>query len=545
VRFFAGEVPESDAGFVRGTQSASGSACAPRAGRPECGGGGSVSLGMRGDARTLGTVDANRLARGVRAALAGCLWACLATACGDDPAPRGPPRAAGVPGVVLVCLDTLRADGLADMPALAEFARGATHFVDASSSSAWTAPSVATLLTGLEPAHTGVRGMLPGAMVPGVSTVAETLSAAGWHTAAVAAGGWVAPERGMAQGFGSFQVNHDLQTPEAVISSFAGARPKDRPFFLFLHSYLPHEPYGPKDASAHLVKVPRPLVERAAADAKEAESQGGRLSVPAALRFLEVFLSDGPTRFAIVAELGEERADAFWRQVVERAEGDLAGTPGLLEVAARARTAYRGGLAHTDRLFARLLAAGGDALPSGTVWIVVGDHGEEFGEHGGVLHARRLYDELVRVPLVVSAPGRLPAGIVPGSCGLVDVAPTILELAGVSPADPLDGTSLLASAARGRPVPAEEERRVPLPDGGERRLRAYSVRTQAAKYVVTFDLKTSEVVAEELFDLQADPAETRSLPLDGLARLGDPFCRAVARTRALIPGFAPAGPCAK
>jgi arylsulfatase A-like enzyme len=182
------------------------------------------------------------------------------------------------------------------------------------------------------------------------------------------------------------------------------------------------------------------------------------------------------------------------------------------------------------------------------VRIVVADHGEEFGEHGNLLHARRLYDELVRVPLVVSAPGRLPAGVVGGSCSLADVAPTVLELAGVAPAGPLDGRSLLAlgaGRAQGRPVTGEEERWVPTTTGGEQRLRVFSVRTELAKYVLTVDQKTNGVVAEELYDLVADPAERRSLPLEGLDRPGPDFCRAVAAVRARVPGFSTKTPCAK
>ena len=489
--------------------------------------------------------------RRLRGVSAVAVWAIVAAGCGDEPAaPRAPARPAGVPGVVLLCLDTLRADGVGSMPALSAWARGATTFRDASASSAWTAPSVTTILTGLDPVHSGVRGRSPGALVPGVTTLAETLSAAGWHTAAVTAGGWVAPERGLAQGFASFQLGFDVKTPEALVANWAAARPKDKPFFLFLHSYLPHDPYGPKDESAHLVKVPPPVVADVQAAVQEAEASGGRLSVPGALRLLELFVTDGPARFAVIGALGTDRGEALWRQLLERIDGDLHGTPELLALAKRARASYVTGLAHADAVVARLFAALDAAgLPAGTVRIVVGDHGEEFGEHGSVLHARRLYDELVRVPLVVSAPGRFPAGAsVAGSCSLADVAPTILELAGVSPAGPLDGRALRPLAegkARGRPVTGEEERWVGAIDGRERRLRVLSVRTEAAKYVVTFDEKTQEVVSEEYYDLVADPAETRSLPLEGLDRPGPDFCDAVAAVRARVPGFSTTSPCGR
>ena len=134
-----------------------------------------------------------------------------------------------------------------------------------------------------------------------------------------------------------------------------------------------------------------------------------------------------------------------------------------------------------------------------------------------------------------------------GSCGLVDVAATILDLAGVAPGGPLDGVSLVPAAngrAAGHPVFAEEDRKA-TDARGVRGLRALSVRTEKAKYVLTYDLKTSEVMSEELYDLSADAAETHAAPLENLARYGDPFCRGVARVRSLVPGFAPTGACAK
>src|SRR5207253_9081968 len=130
----------------------------------------------------------------------------------------------------------------------------------------------------------------------------------------------------------------------------------------------------------------------------------------------------------------------------------------------KAREGYRGGVTYADEVFRRTLETlAAMHLPEGTAIAVVGDHGEALGEHGTLLHGRWLYDELVRVPLLVQAPGRLPAGaVVRGSCGVVDVMPTLLDLAGVRPPPGLDGVSLLPlarGAAGGHPVFAVEDRR--------------------------------------------------------------------------------------
>src|SRR5687767_9514056 len=96
--------------------------------------------------------------------------AALLGACGAGEASRedAAGRAlAGAPGIVLLCLDTVRADSFDRMPVLSAFARGSTTFVDASSNAAWTAPGVASLLTGLEPSAHGVQGVRKAAPMAG------------------------------------------------------------------------------------------------------------------------------------------------------------------------------------------------------------------------------------------------------------------------------------------------------------------------------------------------------------------------------------------
>src|SRR5436190_13819589 len=164
------------------------------------------------------------------------------------------------PGIVILCIDTLRADAVGmpgspvnAMPALEKFAREAVCFSEASSSSSWTPPAVATLLTGLLPFHHGVRGVngehgdvVVPPLVGAVVTLAETLRDAGWDTAAYTAGGWLSPMQGMDQGFRAFGTGFDQFGPEFAMSSWERSRPKDRPCFLYLHTLAAHDPYGDK-----------------------------------------------------------------------------------------------------------------------------------------------------------------------------------------------------------------------------------------------------------------------------------------------------------
>ena len=115
---------------------------------------------------------------------------------------------------------------------------------------------------------------------------------------------------------------------------------------------------------------------------------------------------------------------------------------------------YHGEVRYTDELFGRLLAAL-DAMhvTDDTVVVVTSDHGEHFGEHGLTGHDNSLYDELLRVPLLVRAPGLVPAGRrIDTPVGLVDLAPTVLDLLGVPPMRWAQGRSFagaLAGRARG------------------------------------------------------------------------------------------------
>ena len=362
---------------------------------------------------------------------------------------EGPARLAGsrsgVPGIVLLCMDTLRADSLATgpvtqgaqewMPELDAFAKGATAFCDATSSSSWTAPSAATLLTGLLPANTGVHGATVAGALPGsVTTLAEALHERGFSTAACTSGGWIVPERGYGQGFDSFSASYDVNSPEAEIAAWQARRAKDAPFFLFLHSCTAHDPYGPKDARWESDPDPAVAVE-ARAIVREASASGWRLPAGAAPWFLELSLFDCRGRVTLGQAIPAEPLSRLWDLSMDWLDGEGRGTPELASLVQRAPRAYREGLATADETVARTLAAL-DALhlPEATVIAVVGDHGEALGEHGTLSHGRFLYDEVTRVPLVIRAPGRLPAGrVVAGSCGLVDVAPTLLALAGVAP----------------------------------------------------------------------------------------------------------------
>jgi arylsulfatase A-like enzyme len=146
--------------------------------------------------------------------------------------------------------------------------------------------------------------------------------------------------------------------------------------------------------------------------------------------------------------------------------------------------------------------------------VITSDHGEEFSEHGGVYHARTVYDEVMRVPLIFWGPGAVPEGrVLSAPASLVDVLPTLLELAGLPPEVALQGKSLVP-AMRGE---SRDDARIRFGEGPARK-------SDSGSFLVARDrnhkwIARSKALAEsEIYDLGSDPGEQR--PLD------DPALRA-------------------
>jgi arylsulfatase A-like enzyme/Tfp pilus assembly protein PilF len=316
---------------------------------------------------------------GILALLAGVALA----GCGRAAAPRPAPRE-GAPNVLLVSVDTLRADrvgaygaSFGATPNLDALAAGGLRAEKALSPVPITLPAHATLLTGLYPPHHGVRHNGIFRLGAEQVTLAERFRDAGYATGAVV-GAMVLERRfGLAQGFDRYddEFGSDratstgyLERPAAAVTAAAleWLGEVDGPFFLFVHYYDPHADYTPPPAFA--------------------------------------------SRFA-----GRPY------------EGEIASVDAALgELLAGLRAAGR--LAHT-------------------VVAVTADHGESLGEHGERTHSYTLYDATLSVPLVLHGPGVPEGRTLPGVVSIASVAPTLLRLAGLAPAAASDGEDLVARAA--------------------------------------------------------------------------------------------------
>lgn len=357
-----------------------------------------------------------------------CMIAGLAVRFAPDVAARAreaslPPAAGGSPNVVLVVLDTVRAQNLGlygygrqTSPRLDRFAKTGVTFDRAFSTSPWTLPSHGTLFTGQFPGALSADWLTP--LDGTYTTVAELFARRGYVTSGFVGNLiYCTAQTGLNRGFTRFSdyvirpgtlvasswlmrpIVESLRESDAetnpllakraseVNAEFAAwlvSRPQ-RPFFAFLNYFDAHRPYLP----------PPPYDTRF--------GEGGK-----------------------PPELSRRRS--WSKQEIQRS-----------------MDAYDGEVAYVDNELGRLLdILDGEHVLDNTIVVVTSDHGEQFGEHGLFDHANSLYRQLLQVPLVISFRGRVPAGArVHDPVSLADLPATIQQLAGVNgTAERLPGRSL-------------------------------------------------------------------------------------------------------
>ncbi|ANM30982.1 hypothetical protein ABI59_17480 [Acidobacteria bacterium Mor1] len=331
----------------------------------------------------------------------------------EQPAPAGNgSRGAGDPArpnILLVSLDTLRADGLgcygnerSTSPFLDRIAAEGVQFDRAVAPSNSTLPSHYSMLSGLSPAAHGLipdLSKLRGYLFPNERTsmrskgtetmLAEALHDHGYQTAAVTENGWITTAFGFDQGFDTFIADMQGSLPRtraAAIETF-DKFDKNRPWFMFVHTYTPHQPYhAPEDFRLRW------------ADAAHRGFAWPEARVPIAEynRFKQLLFPPSPDDAEVFRDLYD---------------GQVAWADTLVET-----------------LWEQVQAAG---LDENTVLVVTSDHGEEIFERGIFDHGDTLYEEVTWVPLIAYGAG-LPQGVsIQGPVPLTDLPATLLELAGL------------------------------------------------------------------------------------------------------------------
>jgi arylsulfatase A-like enzyme/Tfp pilus assembly protein PilF len=415
------------------------------------------------------------------------------------------PRVPSIQNVVLISIDTCRADRLScygyprpSTPNIDAVAREAVLFKQAIAPVPMTLPSHSSIMTGTYPPVHGVRGNDGYRLAPlspdgqaGNVTLAKILRDAGYQTAAFVAGFPLDARFGLNQGFQTYDgqfgeegSSHDRRSAEEVnrlglawlearekepadpplvplspgVIDTSGQHRVPRPFFLFLHYYDAHAPYQP----------PPP--------------------------FDKIFADDP----------------------------------------------YAGGIAHVDaaigQVIGRLRALG---LYDNTLVIIVGDHGESLGEHGESTHSFFVYQSTLRVPLVIRAPGTCGGGKlqhreVEQTVNLVDLMPTVLSLLGLAQPERVEGADLRDSL-EGRP------RQGAAPASYFESLAPAAYNCCALQGLIEGRWKFIRAPRPELYDLERDPKEMDNVVMkdtDTARRLRD---RLEEMLEAMKPAAAPGG----
>jgi arylsulfatase A-like enzyme len=404
------------------------------------------------------------------------------------------------PNIIILLFDALRGDQIGAMrhgssltPNIDELARQGKKYQDCYSTSSWTFPSVASLLTSRLPHKMGL--LMPDFLPDSIPTVAGILKQKGYYTTAIVANQILLPTYNLNKNFDDFRYLHKRGFPQLFypfnfffipatrglaewayqtgflsMATFAAdwqtvnqnafeaiRKSAQQPFFLYVHYFEPHAPY-----------ISKPF-------------HGGILDIEK----LKLSENWDYSRSGLSPKINRQNEDKIKEFRFKRYSNGV-----------------RAADMATGEMMVYLQRLG---IRDNTIVIILADHGEEFLEHGGWDHRRTLYQESVRVPLIISIPPEIGIELPdqPSGVSLLDVAPTILALAGVNEEFPLsDGWPLT------RPYPETPRSKYMELDVDGKFSKA--VVAEPYKLILREDQNTGQVDTM-LFDLDEDPGELKNL----------------------------------
>ena len=376
---------------------------------------------------------------------------------------QAPPRAAR--SIVLITMDTTRRVDLgcygqerATTPHIDSFAAGSTRFSRAYATSPFTAPSIASIITGQLPVDHGSISSSP-LLAPGSMTLAEHCYESGFETAGFLDNPWLGTDFGLARGYEYLSRQTNLREIERWLDARQGQR-----FFLHVHLFHPHGPYDLRTEG--LAALGGPSVPPAAREIGD--------SIPARrIRDGEV-----PGRSGLSPEEMRWAHDIYLSEV--RAMDDWIGS-------------FLGALDERDLLESSVIA-------------LTADHGEEFGERGGMHHSHTLFGELVHVPLIIRS-RELVTGSREQTISLAALGPSLATLAGI---EPMPGMSESIPGLNSNPANSSKPKpaiSIRCRQAGRHFLRATTDRW--ALHVRLIPDREGEEIW--LFDLAADPGESTNV----------------------------------
>jgi arylsulfatase A-like enzyme len=366
------------------------------------------------------------------------------------------------PNILLISLDALRADHLSShgyhrltTPFLDELAAQGTRFSEATVNTHGTPPSHTTMFSSLyqETHRVGMEALShddKAPLIPAeIELLPEILSREGWTTVGVTGGAWMSAAYGFSRGFDRFsdQTEDASEGAALLVETITTELASGRPVFAFFHTYEIHSPYRPPEDYVDLFGEFTSSIRPTWASLRRFNQQPKKRLDQADLDFL-----------------------------ISQYDGEIRYVDGCIR-----------------ELFRRLTEIG---FLDNAVVLVTADHGEEFLDHGGLLHRSTLFEELVRVPFILW--GRyVPAGVVdPTLVSTIDIAPTLLAAAGIEPPPAMEGRNVLAPST--------------TPPGDQRVFAQYGTRNYSIR-TPRYKLIRNHRGNLQLFDLTDDPRERRNL----------------------------------
>lgn len=382
------------------------------------------------------------------------------------------PKAAGAPpNVVLISIDTLRADKLGAYgashpegisPFLDTIARDSVLFENAYAQAPYTLPSHVSMLSGQYPSVHGVLNLEYSIDADRTPMLAALLAKAGYVTGAFTGGLLVSRAFGFDEGFDAYSENDPCRkTNLRQVLQWIEAN-RSLPFFLFFHTYAVHD-----------------------------------------------YAWDDPD-YVLRFDPGRAERGSLWEGFAKDPKGTvLDGTlmdPGAQKQ--RLDNMYLAGIRLADDKLKELikgLESAGDL--DNTLLIITSDHGEELLERGNIQHGNTLYEEQTRVPLIIRPPKGALACRVPDLVEIVDVAPTVLEYLDIPRPREMQGASLLpfirsSRTARGKSIVFSEV---------DFSSNLYTLRTKEWKIINNVRHRKPSLKEYELYRISSDPGETSEL----------------------------------
>jgi len=380
--------------------------------------------------------------------------------------------------VILISIDTLRADHMSlygydrdTTPHLEDFAREAVVFDSFVNNGGGTLPSHMSMMTSLHPQTHFILPETGNTLQPERVTLAEALKAKGLATAGFVDGGWLRGKFGFDQGFDRYDDYGGHLVKILPKANWWIDHNKEHPFFLFLHTYDVHSGQGRLP-----YECPEPDMHRYTAGFKDVEFNGCKNDLCATELLKWVNQGVQAQRF--------KGSSVFSKREI-----------------AYITALYDGGIHYVDgqlsEFFERLKQL---HLFDTSLIVITADHGEEFLEHGYLIHDQDGYEELAHIPLIIRFPGGAHGGKrVKHLAAMVDIMPTILKLVGGEIPKEAQGYDLMPAILNDAPVRRDAH-------------QFMSLRTERFKYFIS---------PTQLYDLPVDPGEQNSIHQDepGLAHV--------------------------